>query len=218
MIVSPGRGYIFVHIPKTGGTSLALALEDRAHRDDILIGDTPKAVKRRNRLKGLTSKGRLWKHSTLADIEGILPQDELDALKVFTMVRNPWDRLVSYYHWLQDQSFLHPAVALAKSLEFDRFLTHPVIVKSMQMSSYPSYVTGSCGTEKDAVFLKLEEPDAALDAFEQHLGFRPDLGHENKSDRDADWRVYYTDESAEQVAQMCATDIKRFNYRFNPKK
>lgn len=32
MIISRGRGYIFVHIPKTGGTAMALALEDRAKR------------------------------------------------------------------------------------------------------------------------------------------------------------------------------------------
>ena len=57
MIVSRGRGYVFVHVPKTGGTALALALEARALKDDILIGDTPKAVRRRPRLKGLTPGG-----------------------------------------------------------------------------------------------------------------------------------------------------------------
>ena len=44
MIISPGRGYVFVHAPKTGGTAMALALEARAMADDILIGDTPKAL------------------------------------------------------------------------------------------------------------------------------------------------------------------------------
>src|SRR6056297_1476065 len=113
MIISPGRRFIFVHIPKTGGTSMALALEARAHRDDILIGDTPKAIKRKRRLTALKPRGRLWKHSTLADIDGIVSPEDLDGLFVFTMVRNPWDRMVSYYHWLRHQRFDHPAVRLA---------------------------------------------------------------------------------------------------------
>ena len=58
MIISRGRSYIFVHIPKTGGTSLALALEARAMKDDILIGDTPKARRRRHRLKSLPARAR----------------------------------------------------------------------------------------------------------------------------------------------------------------
>ena len=47
MILSRGRRFIFVHFPKTGGTALALALEGRAMKEDILIGDTPKARERR---------------------------------------------------------------------------------------------------------------------------------------------------------------------------
>ena len=118
MIISPGRQFVFVHIPKTGGTSLGLALEDRAHRDDILIGDTPKAKKRRGRLRALTPRGRLWKHSTLADIDGVLGADDLDRMFLFTMVRNPWDRAVSYYHWLKSQTFEHPAITCAQTLSF----------------------------------------------------------------------------------------------------
>ena len=79
MILSRGRRYIFVHIPKTGGTALSLALEARAMKDDILIGDTPKARARRRRLKGVKTAGRLWKHSTLADIDGLVATGEIAA-------------------------------------------------------------------------------------------------------------------------------------------
>jgi len=43
MIISHGRRHIFVHAPKTGGTSMKLALEARAKADEIIIVDTPKA-------------------------------------------------------------------------------------------------------------------------------------------------------------------------------
>jgi len=68
VILSRGRKYLFIHIPKTGGTSLALALEDRAMKEDIVLGDTPKALRRRGRVKDVAARGRLWKHSTLADL------------------------------------------------------------------------------------------------------------------------------------------------------
>ncbi len=122
MIISSGRNYIFVHIPKTGGTSLALALEARAKADDILIGDTPKARRRRGRLKGVQTAGRLWKHSTLADIDGLVTPEFVANAFVFTLVRNPWDRMVSYYHWLRDQTFDHPAVYLARNTGFAEFV------------------------------------------------------------------------------------------------
>lgn len=214
MIISPGRRFIFVHIPKTGGTSMALALEARAHKDDILIGDTPKAVKRRNRLKGLTSRGRLWKHATLADIEGVLPQSEIDSMFVFTLVRNPWDRMVSYYHWLQRQSFDHKAVSLAQSLPFDAFLRHSHTVQSLSNWPAARYVSDPSGCEKAACYLRLEHLSEDLVPVEQHLGFDLRMPHENRSERQKDYRSYYDDSLAEHLRAVCQDDIQRFGYQF----
>lgn len=215
MIISPGRDYIFVHIPKTGGTALSLALEARAMKDDILIGDTPKARARRGRLRGVKSAGRLWKHSTLADIEGLLPREAIAQMFCVTLVRNPWDRIVSYYHWLRAQSFAHPAVGLAKALEFSAFLNHPQTMASFRLWPYGAWMRNGSGVETKAHFLRLEQLEDDLGAFSAHLGINLRVSRANSSDRRADWRGYYTESDAQLVAELCAEDIARFGYGFD---
>lgn len=215
MILSRGRRYLFVHAPKTGGTSMALALEARAMKDDIMLGDTPKARRRRKRLDGVQAAGRLWKHSTLADLDGLVGLQELDDLFVFTMVRNPWDRLVSYYHWLQAQSFAHPSVTLAKTLDFERFLAEPVIARSFAQAPAAFYVTDARGHERASLYIRLEHLAEDIAPLEAHLGFALEVPHVNRSARGADYRDAYTDAGRARVAQMCAADIDRFGYRFD---
>lgn len=214
MIISPGRNYIFVHIPKTGGTSLALALEGRAMRDDILIGDTPKAKKRRRLIKDAQSDGRLWKHSTLADINGLVSADFVAAAFCFSLVRNPWDRMVSYYHWLRVQSFDHPAVACAKQADFSGFLAAPEIQASVCAADYASYMRTATGEEQAQLYIRLEHFEDDADTLWAHLGFRLELPHENRSDRARDYRGYYSDSDADVVSRLCSVDIDRFGYRF----
>lgn len=211
MILSPGRGYVFVHAPKTGGTAMALALEERAMADDILIGDTPKAVKRRARLRGAQTAGRLWKHSTLRDVRGLIPDGVLDGLRPVMLVRNPWDRMVSYYHWLRVQDFDNSAVARAKALGFKDFVLDPLIGESFRRNPYASYVEGGAAP----IFIRLEHLDPDLSPFTDLLGFDLSLPRANASDRAHDWRGYYDAESRERTADICAADISAFSYRFD---
>jgi len=213
MIISRGRNYIFVHIPKTGGTSMAQALEGRAMANDILIGDTPKARRRRSRLDGLVTQGRLWKHATLCDIDGLVSPAEIADAFTFTLVRNPWDRMVSYYHWLRGQSFDHPAVRLAASCDFGGFLAAPETQIAWAAQPARHYMTTADGVERCTLYLRLEHVAEEAEPLWSHLGFRLDLPRINMSARGA-YRNYYSDDQAAIVARIAAEDITRFGYRF----
>lgn len=214
MIISRKRRYIFVHIPKTGGTSLATALEERAARDDILIGDTPKAKRRKRRLEGVKTSGRLWKHAGLSDIDGLVSADELASFFTFTLVRNPWDRMVSYYHWLRAQSFDQPAVRLAKALSFVDFVQDEETRRSFAAAPANRYMTTAAGVEQCAAYIRLETFEADAAPLFEHLGFSFSLPQINASMRRPDYRTYYDASARAAVADFCAVDIARFEYRF----
>ena len=215
MIYSRKHNYIFIHIPKTGGTSLARALEARAAADDIMLGDTPKARKRRHRVKGVAAAGRLWKHSMLSDIVGLVTPEQIAQARVFTMVRNPWDRVVSYYHWLRGQGFDHPAVGLAKGLGFSAFLNHPQIAASLQAHPYARYVSDARGGERCDLFVRLEHLGQDIARLEQliELSIGP-LPHDNRSEREKSYAAYYSKEDQHLVGDLLREDIDRFGYQF----
>ncbi|NAZ36443.1 sulfotransferase family 2 domain-containing protein [Rubellimicrobium sp. CFH 75288] len=215
MIVSRARGFLFVHIPKTGGTAVTRALEAQAPPDDLLIADTPEARRRRPTLRGLRPRGRLWKHATLADIEGVVAPEEFDRLLVWTLVRNPWDRVASYYHWLRAQSFAHPAVARARAGNFAAFLRHPDTLAELAAWPARRYLSDSHGRERRALFVRIERFAEEIGPVEALLGHPLRLPRINASDRPRDWRLLYDAEGADLVGRALAEDAARFGYDFN---
>ncbi len=182
--------------------------------DDILIGDTPKAQRRKGRLADFKTKGRLWKHSTLADIDGLPGSDSLSDMFLVTLVRNPWDRLVSYYSWARMQTFDHPAVRAAKSLNFSNFVYEEGVSRSLANSPVRYYLTDTDGKEWPALCARLEHLESDLEPLWSHLGFKLDVPMLNPSVRQGDYRDNYDATLASHVGELLAEDIERFGYEF----
>ena len=92
-MISTGKQFLFVHIPKTAGNSIQNILRDYSE-DRIVASGGQDGVERFE----VKSEGRdLEKHSTLAEYHRELEAAEFAKLFKFTCVRNPWDWLISYY-------------------------------------------------------------------------------------------------------------------------
>lgn len=100
MIISHRLKWVFIHIPKTGGTSIKHIIRyDDRFKHDVNTGkyETEESV-----LSKLTTE--LWAHSNIVEISKYLKDhgyEPKDYFK-FAFIRNPWDHTVSRFeYWKQ---------------------------------------------------------------------------------------------------------------------
>ena len=95
MIISHQHKFIFVHIHKTAGDSITHALLPHLAWNDIVIGPTP--LGKLNLL--YYRKKKIRKHSTAVKIRDFIGESAWNEYRVFSVVRNPVDRLSSLYYF-----------------------------------------------------------------------------------------------------------------------
>ena len=148
-----------------------------------------------------------------ANVNVNFSSQQIEGYFTFTLVRNPWDRVVSYYHWLQTQSFDHPAVRLAQATSFTQFINHPHTQASLGSAPASYYMTDIRGQERCTAYIRLEHLHRDAQPLWEHLGFQLDLQHANRSNR-VDYHRYYTAQDTDLIARVCAADIARFGYSY----
>lgn len=227
MPISEQHRFAYIHIPKTAGTSLMQAM--RSAEIDLIFAERGlwDLIHGRSDLADILQTLRMcFRLSTFTEFpQQHLPARVLRALTGeerwekyfrFTFVRNPWDLVVSSYHFAK------------KHFSPSQFPAEPDVYAFLsRCDSFESFVRGFVAIRCDMTSFFEDEDGRILvdfigrfETFEsdvayiaQRVGATLLLPHENASDH-VDYRDYYTKSTKNIVRDHFARDIERFNYSF----
>ena len=200
-MISFQKRFLFVHIPKTAGNSIQSVLRDYSEDELVALRSEQDGIER----FGLRNpKYKIKKHSTLAEYRAALEEDEFRSLYKFTCVRNPWDRMVSYYF-----------TPTQNTTTWDRKEFRKVIARAVPVADYLRLDKGEVDPFVNVDYVMQFENLA--DDFRTvcaALNISPvKLPQYNRSAREH-YSKYYDDELRELVRARFAAEIERFGYTF----
>jgi len=197
MIISHKLGCIFVHIQKTGGLSVETVLREN---DDTIDSQ---------------QYGRgLHRHARA--LRPLVSPEQWQRYYKFAFVRNPWDRLVSWYAMCVQVTAPNDFARYVQThtKTFSDFVKHATtgIVERTTWNQL-DYVVDEGGELMVDYVGRYESLGADFATVANRLRIPAALPHVNRSNH-RDYRQYYTDETREIVAQRYARDIATYGYVF----
>ena len=230
MPISHKHQYIFVHIPKNGGTSFGTMMEvypgdRRVENRDLLVGPISSED-----LKAHGFLSPVLDHLTAKQLLEIIPEQTFSNYFKFAIVRNPWDRMLSQYLFgvkyfgYAEQGETNRESGLA---DFLNSIADPQSEKRLANISDHGL---SFSRQTQLSFIADENDDLLVDfvaRFENlendFLVIRDRAGFATKNlpylnaTKHAHYSEYYNEESKHIVEELFARDIDFFGYRFEKK-
>jgi len=217
MLLSNKYNFLFVHIAKTGGTSVRAALAPLRWRDP---GYYPMWLcSKISRLMGHRIAVKFPRHAKVIAAQEMLPREHFNQLFKFAFIRNPWDLQISSFHHIRRE---RPEL-LQGIDDFEAFLRWKLdpqrpwqyhIDTSIELQS--DYLIDLHGEVLVDFVGRYENLQHDFDYACERIGIRPfDLPHKRKATDRRDYRQYYTDTTAQLVAEYFRPDIELFGYRFD---
>lgn len=205
MRVSDSERVLFVHIPKTGGATIEKVL-------DKSVADVRFEQSRR--------------HDTLSEV--LEREPALSEYWIFGFVRNPWERMVSWWAMLAKAK---AAAAAGDEYNIRKFETLEVWRAVRGYADFETFVTrgpdeverlrtsqvGFLSTPtRSADFIgRTENIIDDINVVRQRLGLRPrnKVPHRHRGSH-GPYRDYYTPRTRDRIASLFKDDIDEFGYEF----
>ena len=197
MVVCHIRKIIFIHIPKTAGSSIEHLLRDEGKYELDFIG---------------VRNGRSTHHYMGIELKMILKELYPTYYK-FSFVRNPYDRLISEYFWCRINNVGHKF-----NKTFDEFLDYVEDViknkkffKPIENDHFIPQYSFLFFNNKLLVnnIFKYEDLEKVVPLIKKRLKIKTSLQHLNKSVKN---EITLTQEQKDRIYNLYQIDFETFNY------
>ena len=180
----PDHRIAFIHNPKTAGTSISNWLDENF----------------------VTKRGR--KHGHHLEVKEYFP----DTVFTFAVVRNPWSRLASWYHYANHdkesfEDWIMSRLATSSMIGF-----RPAVLWARNWYSIDTPQADWVGDDINLV-LRFENLNEEFEQVKKLLHCNKNLCIVNANPV-YDYRTMYSDDLAELVRDIYIKDVIRYNYEF----
>jgi len=237
VIISRSRRFSFVHIHKTGGTSVEQALDPHLAWYDLILGGSRFGEELQ---KPYAARFKLHKHSSVAEIESICGAEYVEDYFLFSVVRHPLARACSLYNfaastlnkWANSQGLTLDEVAahitresarkkpglkwassraFMESRNFSEFIRHEKVAGAPGFRTQVSSLKNSSGNLKGQ-FYRIEDHDRWAAALSDRLRIDIRLPRANASTVTLADEPAVSDDDRRYIENRFREDYETFGY------
>lgn len=228
MIVSHRHRFIFLKTTKTAGTSFEIALSRICGPDDIITAnaDEDEELRRslgypgpqhstwplkhydlKDWLKLIRRRKKIYAHIPGVEVRKLVGEEVWKSYFKFCFVRNPWDRVISNWHWMNRDGELPPLAAFLESEH----------IPKMQAQGLGIYtIDGQVVVDQVCRFENIQAEFEAIMAKFGQTGPLPPLprakGGVRKDKRH--YRDVIGPAERDRIHELFKTEIERYGYTF----
>ena len=205
----PNLKLLFIHIPKTGGSAIEDALQKKNIKSTLIQRGQPVAGICNNMLDH-PYKNNSLQHQFYSTIYTF--RDKLNVnfenIRVFSVVRNPYDRIISDLIWLK----LIKRDASPQKV-FDVIKNNYLYRTDLDNHNQPQYkfITNDNGViYPNIIILRCETLNESNDKLNEYIGVSINI---RKSNVNKDYSKYLNQDSIHIINEFYKKDFELFNYK-----
>jgi|TARA_B100000035_G_C20993090_1_gene551156 hypothetical protein len=203
MFINRKWKFVFVHNPKSAGTSIRNSFNNEGY--------------------GILTRTKLFPHNPASVVHQSCGDKTWNEYFKFGFVRNPYDRCVSFYFFHRSDQYSHHVGKQEAQKPFDEWLKQKLSSKLVfDNTKKNNKFIGFGNFVQVPQSVYLDEPLDFIGRYEtlekdyqyvvDKLGVKKTLPHYNKSVDHESWEHYYTDELKELVYNHFKEDFDNFGY------